>query len=91
LLVVLLAPSYKHLKEILLYSNSETLSFKDVKANLLSKEKFDLEVRFDDKDEGLLVRGRTSEKEGTSSSNSRSTSKGRKSSKFSKECRKAGH
>ena len=37
LLVVSLPPSYKHFKEILLYSNNDTISFKDVKANLLSK------------------------------------------------------
>ena len=48
----------------MIYSNNETLSFDDVKANLLSKENFDLKVRSDDEAEGLLVRGRTSKKEG---------------------------
>jgi len=44
LLVVSLPPSYKHFKEILLYSNDGVLSFEDFKSNLLSKEKLDLEV-----------------------------------------------
>jgi len=56
LLVVSLSSSYKHFKEILLYSNNETLSFEDIKASLLSKEKFDLELLSNDKDEGLNVR-----------------------------------
>ena len=55
LLVVCLSPSYKPYKEILLYINNETLSFEDVKFNLKSKEKFDLEVRSDDKVEGLSL------------------------------------
>ena len=46
LLVVSLPHSYKYLREILLYSNNDTLSFKEVKANLLSKGKFELEVHF---------------------------------------------
>ena len=56
LLVVSLSSSYQHFKEILLYSNNETLSFEDVKASLLSKEKFDLEVH-GEKGEGLSVKG----------------------------------
>ena len=36
LLVVSLPPSFKHFKEIMLYSNSNTISFEDVKPNLLS-------------------------------------------------------
>ena len=90
LLVVSLPSSYKHFKEILLYSNN-TLSFEDVKSNLLSKEKFDLEVCSDDKAKGLSVRGRSFEKEGTNWRNSRSKPKGRKFDKFCKYCRKPGH
>jgi len=41
LLVVPLSPSYRQFKDITLYSNHETISFNDVKANLLSKEQFD--------------------------------------------------
>ena len=44
LFVVLLSASCKHFKEILLDTNNDTLSFEDVKANLLSKETFDFEV-----------------------------------------------
>ena len=63
LLVVSLPPSYKHFKEIMLYSNSDTISFEDVKANLLSKEKFDHDIHADP-GEGLAVRGRKTEKRG---------------------------
>ena len=61
LLVVSLPPSYKHFKEIMLYSNSNTISVEDVKSNLLSKEKFDHDIHADSV-EGLVVRGRTTEK-----------------------------
>jgi len=44
----------------------------------------------DDKAEGLSVKGRSSEKEG-SKRNSRSKARGRKSSKFCKYCRKTRH
>jgi len=37
LLVVSLPPSYKHFKEIVLYSKNVVLCFEDVKANLLPK------------------------------------------------------
>ena len=39
----------------MLYSNSNTISFEDVKQNLLSKEKFDLNIHADSA-EGLVVR-----------------------------------
>ena len=45
LLVISLPTYYRHFKEMLLNSNNNTLSFEDVKTNLLSKEKLDLEVR----------------------------------------------
>ena len=60
LLVVSLLPSYKHFKEIMLDSNSDTISFEDVRSNLLSKEKFDRDIHTDSV-EGLVVRGRTIE------------------------------
>jgi len=47
---------YKYFKEILLYSNHDTLSFEDVKANLLSKENFDFEICAE-KGEGFSMRG----------------------------------
>ena len=49
----------------MLYSNNEILFFDDVNTNMLSREKFDFEVRSVDKAKGLSVRERTSEKEGT--------------------------
>jgi hypothetical protein len=39
LLVVLLPPYFKHFKEIVFYGNHTSLSFENVKSNLLSKEK----------------------------------------------------
>ena len=74
-----------------MYSNNDTLPFEDVESNLLSKEKFDLEVHSNDKAEGLFIRGRSSEKEGTNSRNSRSKSKGHKFGKFCKYYRKSRH
>ena len=50
MLVVSLPPSYKHFKEIMLYSNFDTISFEDVKSNLLSKEKLDLDIHADSAD-----------------------------------------
>ena len=91
LLVVSLPSTYKHFKEIMLYGNNDTLSFEDVKSNLLSKEKFDLEVHSLDKGEGLSVRGRTFEKGSTSNKKFRSKSRGHKSNKFCRYCKKPGH
>jgi len=104
LLVVSLPSTYKHFKEIMLYGNddtlsfedmlygnNDTLSFEDVKSNLLSKEKFDLEVHSVDRGEGLNVRGRTQEKRSTSDKKFRSMSRGRKSNKFCGYCKKPGY
>ena len=90
LLVVSLPSSYKYFKEILLYNNNDAIPFEEVEANLLSNEKYDLEVRSDDKAEVLSVRGRSSEKDTTARRNFMSMLKGRKSSKFCKYCRKPG-
>ena len=57
LLVVSLPISFKHFKEIMLYGNHTSLSFENVKSNLLSKEKFDVDSRSEPKGEGLIVRG----------------------------------
>jgi hypothetical protein len=56
LLVVSLPPSFKHFKEIMLYGNHTSLSFENVKSNLLSKEKFDVDSRSEPEGEGLIVR-----------------------------------
>jgi len=47
----------------MLYNNSDTISFEDVKSNLLSKKKFDHDIHADSA-ERLVIRGRTTEKEG---------------------------
>jgi len=91
ILVVPLPSSYKHFKKILLYSNNDTLSFEHVKASLLSKEKFDLDVHSNDRGEGLNVRGRSFEKEGSNKRNTRSKSRGRKTNKICRYCKKKGH
>jgi len=46
----------------MLSSNSDTIPFEDVKSNLLSKEKFDLDI-YADSTERLVVRGKTTENE----------------------------
>ena len=91
LLVVSLPPSYKHFKEIMLYSNTDTISFEDVKANLLSKEKFDHDIHAD-QGEGLVVRGRTTEKKGNGNrKKSRSKSRNPHANKTCHFCKKLGH
>ena len=65
LLVVSLFTFYRHFKDIPSYSNNEDVSFEDVRANLLSKEKFDLKVR-DEKGQRLLVIGESFDEGSTS-------------------------
>ncbi|PHT53674.1 hypothetical protein CQW23_08136 [Capsicum baccatum] len=88
LLIVSLPPSYRHFKEIMLYGNNVTLSFDDVKSNLLSKEKFDTQIHSESSGEGLVVRGRNHEV-GASGKN-QSKSKG-KNSKYCRYCKKRNH
>ena len=91
LLAVSLPSSYKHFKKILLHSSNETLSFEEVKASLLSKEKFDLKLHSNDKGEALDVIGKPFGKEGITRRNSCSKSILHKSNKFYKYYRKQGH
>jgi len=86
MLVISLPSSYKHFKEILLYSSNETLSFEDVKASLLSKEKFDLEMQ-SETNEGLFVGGESFDNRNTDKSNFKEP----KPNKFCKYCKKRGH
>ena len=60
-MVVSLHASCKYFKEILLYSNNDTLSFEEIRTNLLSKQKFNLEVHAE-KGKGLSVRGESFDK-----------------------------
>ena len=52
----------------MLYGNLDTLTFEDVKSNLLSKEKCDVEAHFEDRGEVLNVRGKIHEKRSTNHS-----------------------
>nr|GEU84071.1 retrovirus-related Pol polyprotein from transposon TNT 1-94 [Tanacetum cinerariifolium] len=61
LLVISLPASYKRFKEIILYGNRESLSFYDVISALLSKQKYDDDVD-PESGEGLVARGRSSDK-----------------------------
>jgi len=91
LLVASLPPSYKHLKEIMMYSNYDTISFENVKSNLLSKEKFDHDIHANP-NEGLVVRGRTNEKKGNGNrKKNRSESRNPHSSKTCNYYGKLGH
>jgi len=90
LLVVSLPPSYKHFKEIMLYSNSDTISFEDVMSNLLSKEKFDLDIHTNPS-KGLVVRGRTEQKGNGNKKRNRSKTKNPHSIKTCNYCGKLGH
>ena len=75
----------------MLYSNSDTISFEDVKSNLLSKEKFDHDIHADPTEE-LVVRGRTIEKKGNGDRrNNRSKSRNPHSNKTCNYYGKLGH
>ena len=91
LLVVSLPPSYKHFKEIMLYSSSETLSYEDVKSNLLSKEKFDNEMPSEKKGDALTARGRSQARQDSNKKPQRSKSRGKNTGKSCKYCKKLGH
>ena len=74
----------------MLYSNSDTISFEDIKSNLLSKEKFDHDINIDPA-KGLLIRGRTTEKKRNGDrKKSRSKSRNPHSNKTCNYCGKLG-
>lgn len=93
LLIVSLPRTYKHFKEIMLYGNRETISLEDVKSNLMSKEKFDADSSPGETAEGLMVRGRNSERGSSNRPKFRSKSKGRKidKDKSCRYCKKTNH
>nr|GEW71301.1 retrovirus-related Pol polyprotein from transposon TNT 1-94 [Tanacetum cinerariifolium] len=92
LLVISLPASYKHFKKIMLYGNRETLAFDDVKSALLSKQKYDDDVE-PESGEGLVTKGRSSDRGESSNKNKkhRSQSRGKYSNKSCKYCKKLGH
>ena len=72
LLVVSLPSYFKHFKKIMLYANHTSLTFENVKSNLLSKKKFDVDSRSESKGEGFIVRGRTQQAGSSNKPKSRS-------------------
>jgi hypothetical protein len=56
LLIVSLLPSFKYFKGIMFYGNHTSLSFENVKSNLLFKEKFDVDSCSEPRCEDLIVR-----------------------------------
>jgi hypothetical protein len=91
LLVVSLPPSFKHFKEIMVYENHTSLTFENVKSNLLSKEKFDVDSRYESKDECFIVRGRTQQAGSSNKPKSRSKSRDRKSNTSCRYCKADNH
>jgi hypothetical protein len=91
LLVVSLPPSFKHFKEIMLYENHTSLTFENVKSNLLFKEKFDVDSRSESKDESFIVRGRTQQAGSSNKLRSRSKSRDRIPNNFCRYCKDDNH
>ena len=93
LLLVSLPATFKHFKEIMLYGNNgDSLSFEDVKSNLLSKENFNNDPRSEVKIEWLSVRGRSQHKGDSVRSHSRSKSRGPKTNNnYCRYCNHSGH
>jgi len=75
----------------MLYNHSDTISFEDVKSNLLLKEKFDHDIHVDPA-EGFVVRGRTTEKKENDNRNkNHSKSRNPRSNKTCNYCGKLDH
>jgi hypothetical protein len=91
LLVVSLPPTFKHFKEIMLYGNHTSLTFENVKSNLLSKEKFDVDSRSESNGEGFIVRGRTQQAGNSNKPKLRSKSRDRKPNNFCRYCKADNH
>ena len=67
------------------------MTFENVKSNLLSKEKFDIDSRSESKVEGFIVWGRTQQASSSNKLKSRSKSRDRKSSNFCRYCKADNH
>jgi hypothetical protein len=91
LLLVSLPPSFKHFKEFILYGNHTSLTFENVKSNLLSKEKIDVDSRSESKGEGFIVRGRTQQVRSSNKPKSRSKLRDPKSNNFCHYCKADNH
>jgi hypothetical protein len=75
----------------MLYGNHTSLTFENVKSNLLSKEKLDVDSRSESKGEGFIVRGRTQQAGCSNKPKSRSKSRDRKSNNFCHYCKADNH
>jgi hypothetical protein len=75
----------------MLYGNHISLTFENVKSDLLSKVKFDVDSRSESKGEGLIVRGRTQQAGSSNKPKSRSKSRDRKSNTFCRYCKADNH
>jgi len=74
----------------MLYSNSDTISFENLKSNLLPKEKFNLNIHTDSAD-GLVVRDKTTEKGSNKISKNRFNPRNPQIVKTCNYCGKLGH
>jgi hypothetical protein len=75
----------------MLYGNHTSLTFENVKSNLLSKEKFDDDSCSKSKGEGFIVRGRTQQAGSSNKPKSRSKSRYHKSNTFCRYCKADNH
>jgi len=74
----------------MVYNNSDSISFEDVKSNLLSKDKFDNDIHADFA-KGLVVRGKRIEKENSNRIKNRSKCRNPLASKAYNYYSKLGH
>jgi hypothetical protein len=86
-----LPPSFKHFKEIMLYGNHISLTFENVKSNLLPKENFEVDSCSKSKGKGFIVRGRTQQAGSSNKQKSRSKSTDHKPNNFCRYCKVDNH
>jgi hypothetical protein len=75
----------------MLYGNHTSLTFDNVKSNLLSKEKFDVDSHSESKGEGFIVRGRPQQAGTSNKPKSRSKSRDLKFNNFHRYCKADNH
>jgi hypothetical protein len=75
----------------MLYGKNTSLTFENVKSNLLSKENIDVDSHFESEGEGFIVRGRTRQVNSSNKPKSRSKSRDHKSNTFCRYCKANNH
>jgi hypothetical protein len=75
----------------MLHGNYTSLIFENVKSNLLSKEKIDVDPCFESKGECFVVLGRTQQADSSNKPKSRSKSRDRKSNNCCRYCKADNH